>query len=278
MKNLTIACICIILAGCGGGGGGGSSSGGVVPVVPPITPTSFNFSGTVNTTGAACDGVAANCAPTGVASGFSVVLGSMPTGGNGGSPVAPVLTATTDSSGHFALASVPSGTYEIQIGKDSTFATLHAKVVVNASGSVAYTISALSPVGRDSFGGLTGEQNWFTSVNAYRAQSGASAIGADEFAMEANRAYAEYLEANHTTIVCKPFCPSFGQFAQQYQAAGGLFTYSDSYRLALIESDCPSFAEQDATQGPMLKAAAARFGGYGFRGTGGSCVFSAIAN
>jgi hypothetical protein len=174
---------------------------------------------------------------------------------------------------------VPAGTYEIQIGKDATFATLHAKVVLSANSSVAYTISALSPVGRDSFG-ATGEQSWFSSINSYRASHGNAAIGADEYAMESSRAYAEYLEANFVTV-CNPTCVNYPQFGQQYQSSGGLFSYGDSYRVALSEGNCPAFAEQDANQGPMLAASSARFGGYGFRSTsghGGACAFSMMTN
>lgn len=269
---ILVACA---LAACSGGGGGGSG-GTLLPVVatsPPVIST-YTVSGTVNTTGASCDGVAANCASNGAASGFSVVLGSMPTAGNGGSPLAPLFNATTDTSGHFSLANVPTGTYEIQIGKDATFATLHAKVIVTAAASLTYSISALG----------AGEQSWFTSINTYRSQNGVAAIVADEYAMEADRAYAEYLLANSGPggTVCNPTCVNYPQFAQQYQASGGLFTYSDSYRAALIESDCPAFAEQDSNQGPMLKTATARFGGYGFRGSGalsvGDCVFSIVTN
>ncbi len=283
--RITLILVAYVLTGCGGGGPGGSSGlGTVLPVAatsPPV-PATFTFSGTVNTTSSSCDGVAANCASTGAATGFNVVLGSIPTAGNGGSPTAPLYTATTDSGGHFTLASVPAGTYEIQIGKDATFATLHAKVVLAGNGSVAYTISALSPVGHDSFG-ATGEQNWFTAINAYRAQNGAGAIVADEYAMEADRAYAEFLEANFTNCTSGGSPVNCPQFAQQYQSSGGLFSYGDSYRVALSEGNCPSFVEQDpsSNQGPMLKAAAARFGGYGFRatsGSAGSCAFSMVTN
>jgi len=272
---ILVACA---LAACGGGGGG-SSGGGYVPSTPVSSvttpPTStFTLTGAVNTTGAACDGVTANCASTGSASGFNVVLGSIPTAGNGGSPIAPLYTATTDSSGHFSLTSVPTGTYEIQIGKDATFATLHAKVIVTSAASLTYAVSALG----------VGEQSWFTSINAYRSQNGVVAIGADEYAMEAARAYAEYLLANSGPggTVCNPTCVNYPQFAQQYQTSGGLFAYSDTYRAALIESDCSAFAEQDSNQGPMLKTATARFGGYGFRGSGvlaaGDCAFSIVSN
>jgi hypothetical protein len=233
--------------------------------------------GTVNTTSAACDGAAANCASTGAASGFAVVLGGMP-GAGGGSPAAPLYNATTDPSGHFSLSSVPAGTYELQIGKDSTLAVIHARVVVSANSSLAYVISALTPVGHDQFG-ATGEQNWFSSVNTYRAQNGAAPIVADEYAMEASRAYAEFLEksaSNCTSGGAPVACP---QFAQQYQNAGGLFGYRDSYRVALFESDCPAFTQQDANQGPMLKDPSARFGGYGYRNSiGGACVFAIVTN
>jgi|GEM_PF-4282630 len=261
-----------LVSACGGGGGGGTllppgPSGGATQ-----TPAStFTIQGNVTTTNASCDGVSANCTSTGAASGFAVSLGTVPTSGNGGSPVAPLFSATTDSSGHFSLALVPVGVYEIQIGKDATFATLHARVSVTGAATLAYSVSALA----------TAEQTWFTSINAFRAQNGAAAIGADEYAMEANRAYAEFLLANSSTV-CNPTCSNYPQFSQQYQSAGGLFTYSDTYRVSLTEANCPAFAEQDANQGPMLKTAAARFGGYGFRGNGafnvGACAFSIVTN
>jgi hypothetical protein len=280
MKNriLWILAASAVMTACGGG----SSGGGVLPSAPISSVTTppiatFTLNGTVNTTGSACDGVAANCASTGAASGFNVVLGSVPTVGNGGSPIAPLYTAVTDLSGHFSITLIPAGTYEIQIGKDSTFATLHAKVVPSANGSLAYTISALSPVGHDSFS-ATGEQSWFTAINSYRASHGTAAIVADEYAMESSRAYAEYLEANFTTV-CNPACVNYAQFGQQYQSGGGLFSYGDSYRVALSEGNCPAFAEQDSNQGPMLAASSARFGGYGYRGTtGGACAFALVGN
>lgn len=261
-----------LVSACGGGGGGGGTllppSGGGATQTPAST---FAIQGTVNTTTAACDGIAANCASTGAASGFAVSLGSLPSSGNGGSPVVPLFTGTTDSNGHFSLTSVPAGTYEIQIGKDATFATLHARVSVTGAATLSFTVSALA----------AGEQAWFTSINSYRSQNGASAIGGDEYAMEAGRAYAEYLLANSSTV-CNPSCVNYPQFTQQYQNAGGLFTYSDSYRVSLTETNCPTFAEQDANQGPMLRTATARFGGYGFRGNGafnvGACAFSIVTN
>lgn len=382
---ILVACA---LAGCSGGGAGSSSTGSLLPVVAtsPPAPATFVISGTVNITGPGCDGVAANCSPTGAATGFTVVLGGMPSAGNGGSPAAPLYPVTTDSGGHFSLAAIPVGTYEIQIGKDSTFATLHAKVVVPTA-ALAYSISALTgptgtisgpnynpalalvsgssngtpvtvaityvnsrgessvyncvnnvtptsaqqvqvlsppnsydatgynvyvvdpsghnfcftsysrqnnspiplgtpftipgtpalngigPPGAGSATATLGEQGWFVTINRDRAQSGVAPIVADEYAIEADRAYAEYLEAN------KPPLVNYPQFAQQYQTAGGLFSYGDTYRVALSEGNCPSFAEQDSNQGPMLKAATARLGGYGYRGSsGGACVFSIISN
>lgn len=387
---ILVACA---LAGCSGGGAGNSSTGALLPVVAtsPPAPATFVIAGTVNITGPACDGIAANCSPIGAATGFSVVLGGMPSAGNGGSPVAPLYAATTDSSGHFSLAAVPTGTYEIQIGKDSTFATLHAKVVAPTAG-LAYSVSALTgptgtisgpnynpalalvsgssngtpvtvaityvnsrgessvsncqntvtpttaqqvqvlsppnsydatgynvyvvdpsghnfcftsysrqnsspiplgtpftipgtpvlngigPPGTGSAMATLGEQGWFVTINRDRAQRGAAPIVSDEYAMEAGRAYAEYLEANSMTV-CNPTCVNYPQFGQQYQSAGGLFSYGDSYRVALSEGNCPSFAEQDSNQGTMLAASSARFGGYGYRGTaGGSCAFALVGN
>jgi hypothetical protein len=195
----------------------------------------------------------------------------MPTAGNGGSPIVPLYTATTDSSGHFSLTSVPAGTYEIQIGKDATFATVHAKLILTSAASLAYTVSTLG----------VGEQTWFTSINSYRASHGSAAIGADEYAMESSRAYAEYLLASPTNCSSNGVPVNCAQFSQQYQSAGGLFSYGDSYRVALSEPNCPAFAEQDSNQGPMLAASSARFGGYGFRASSsgaGACVFAMVTN
>lgn len=271
MRKILILVFCFALSSCGGGGSGGAGGGSVLPVASPPSNSTYSVSGGVSTTGSACDGVASNCAPTGPASGFGIVLGGMPTAGNGGSPIAPIYNATADAGGVFSIASVPAGTYEIQIAKDATFATLHAKIVVTGPLSLSYAISALG----------SGEQAWFAAINSYRTQHGSAAINADEYSMEAERAYAAYLSANHTTI-CSPSCINYPQFSQQYQSAGGLFSYGVSYRVALPESYCPSFAEQDSNQGAMLVASAARFGGYGYRlidsGPGGSCAFAMVSN
>lgn len=279
-RSLLISLATAILAACGGGGSGGTSTlppTGPTPSAtstPTSAPMAYSLTGFVKALPATCDGTTANCAPTGAASGFSVTLGAIPATGQGGAPVAPTYTATTDSNGNFTLANVPAGPYEIAISNGSAYAALHAKVTVPTASSLSYGVSALA----------SGEQAWFSAINSYRSGGGAAAIVADEYAMEAGRAYAEYLVAN-TSTVCNPGCVNYAQFGQQYTSDGGLFHYGDSYRVALPESDCASFAEQDQNQGPFLMQKSAVYGGYGFRlgpgsvqGGNGVCAFAMVIN
>lgn len=390
--SVWISLAAAILTACGGGGGGASLTPGGSGVSATPTPTPVSVSsvvGSVNTLPTTCDGISANCVSTGPAAGFSVILGGVPAPGAGGFPVGSTYTATTDASGNFTLANVPTGIYEIAIGKDSTHATLHAKVTVPTSTTLKYGISALSsypgsipppeattqlvpgtstgtqvtlaityvnkagetipsvslanpskaqqvqvlspsaaydangynvyvsnpdgywtqltstpvPLGTNftlpgspqetnhvappqTATAITaiGERTWFAEINSYRQSKGAPSIIPDEYAMEADRAYAEYVAADPTA--CGPTsCSGFSQFSQQYVSDGGIFAYGDSYRAALWESDCPSFTQGDSNQAPLLAKQSAVFGGYGFRlvpgataGGAGVCVFAMVTN
>ena len=148
------------LTACGGGGGSGTGGGGFgPPATPTPTPPVTTRQGTVVDD--------ASDAPL---SGVNVRLDPWIAYPTPGPTPTPILTTSTDSSGHFVLANVPNGTYLLVIGADAVYtpppgystpapnatdtpvpgasnfqATVHDRVVLGGGGTVAAPLPLVAP-------------------------------------------------------------------------------------------------------------------------------------
>ncbi len=116
---LTLAIVAAALVACGGGGGGGntlpSGNPGPSPCPAGYTGTAPNCSPPTHTTaqGTLIDD------PSGTAmAGVKVQLDPYAAYPTPGPTPTPLLTTTTDASGHFTLANVANGDYLLVIGDD----------------------------------------------------------------------------------------------------------------------------------------------------------------
>ncbi|MDQ2680566.1 MAG: hypothetical protein M3Y21_06050 [Candidatus Eremiobacteraeota bacterium] len=267
-RALSLIVFTLALAACGGGGGGPvGNGGGITPPTsapPTATPTPQTQSVAVHV--ANCDdtyigvanatGPGSACIPGTPLLGATIKLGTMPTHGQGGDPLAPVISATTDATGTATLTGVLNGTYEIEIGNGATFATLHAKLVVPATGVISYNLSALSGT----------EQAWFAQMNVDRGIT--PALQVDEYAEEGMRKLASAMLASQNNFKnTGADCDSFfkGNNANYFSAytTGGLF---QTWAAIGVENnnDWPQ-AENDtvtsSTVGPFPRSASTTYVG-----------------
>jgi hypothetical protein len=195
-----------VLAACGSGGSSGGGSGGTLPVVPTTPTPTFSVSGTLT------DGTSA-------LSGATVTIGSLPAstcaGWAGcGSPLAPTLTATTDSGGAFTVSNLVNGSYMLTISKDAnptsaqTYAILHRQIPI-AGANLALGSVKIVQLSAD-------ERAWIAQLNSDRANVSVPAtapIVVDEYAQEQARQWAIDVDAGTAPATDPGFAP--------YEAAYG---------------------------------------------------------